>query len=255
MSEIKKDQTPVQQSFGYVDDNDESLRGKSGGKFGLNVGFVTKFEFNPNAGKDEEPADAVDIHVQVGEREYRTRIYDITDSVYGKGGQQIAKGEPGYIEAYNYEIKQRQAVVIHVAKSLGVTDEMLKKAFAVPPADFASWAKVICGLPAQDSYSKPVDIFLEYQWEIPDGESRTYLQMPKNMKGGRFLCRSIVPKGEWVATEVKGGLVYKDGASKEHPFTRSEDFMKSKKAVQQTEGEENNSNIQQGRTDGKKSTW
>lgn len=252
--EIKK---PQQEGFGYIDDNDESLRSKSGGKFGLNPGvFITKFEYNPNAGKNEELADAIDIHIQVGDREYRSRIYDITDTVYGKSNQQIAKGEEGFIEAYNSDMRQRRAVIIHTAKALGVTDEILKKALTSVPANFVEWAKIVTALPSEESYSRPVDVFLEYQWEIPAGENITYLQVPKNMKGGRFLCPSITTDGEWEAQDDgKGGLVYKDGANKEHPFTRSADFMTSNKAIQQGQTRDGDKNIQKGAVKGKKSTW
>ena len=81
--------------FGYINDKDESLRSKSGGKFGLNQGFITKLEYNPNAGKDGTPADAVDITALIGDREYRLRIYDVTGSLY-KGGTLIEPNEEGY---------------------------------------------------------------------------------------------------------------------------------------------------------------
>ena len=70
--------------FGAVNDTDESLKSKLGGKFGLNQGNITKIEVLTNAGKDGADANAVDIFVQIGEREYRRRIYETTGAIFGK---------------------------------------------------------------------------------------------------------------------------------------------------------------------------
>jgi len=247
----------TKKGFGYVDDNDESLRSKAGGSFGLNTGaFVTKFEYNANAGADDALADAVDITLQVGDREYKSRIYDAT-TVYGKDSQKLTEGDDGYVEKYNTEMKQRQAVIIHVAKALGITDDILKKAFSTSVSNFADWAKVVCALPSEEAYKRPVDIFLEYQWDISDGETRKYLQLPKNMKGGRFICQSLTPVGgEWTAQNVKSGLIYTDSKNTEHPFERSADYMESKKANQEGEGAtDNSSENMQASPGGKKSKW
>ena len=72
--------------YGYQ--NSEDLApGKQDGRFGLNTGaFVTKFEYNPNAGSDGAAGDAIDFTVQIGEREYRHRFFPIT-KVFGKDGE------------------------------------------------------------------------------------------------------------------------------------------------------------------------
>jgi len=222
-------------TFGYVDDNDESLKSKSGGKFGLNQGFITKLEYNPNAGADGAAADAVDITVQIGEKEFRNRVYDVT-RVY-KDGEQIEKDNPDYAALYGAEIKQKMAVVIHSIKATGVTEEQLKTALATPPADFKGWASIVCALVPADASTRPVDVFLEYQWNIKEGQDRTYLEIPKNMKGGRFLCPSVTPVGAFTAV-TDNGLKYVDNANNEHPFDRSQNYMESNKANLQTEGDE-----------------
>ena len=53
-------------AWGFQNDNDESLKSKEGGKFGLNTAFITKFEYNDLAGKDETAVDAIDITVMIG---------------------------------------------------------------------------------------------------------------------------------------------------------------------------------------------
>lgn len=228
-------------AWGFQNDNDESLKSKTGGKFGLNEGFITKFEYNANAGKDESPADAIDITAVVGEREYRLRVYDITGDLF-KGDNKISPDEPGYAELYNAEQKQRQAVIVHTVKAFGVTEEQIKTALQTGnPTNFATWAQIMCSLKGADFATKPVDIFLEYQWSIKDENDRTYLQLPSNMKGGRFLAPHVSPVGAWEAVTDTNGLRYVDSAKNEHPFNRSANYMDSNKANQQVEGEDNSS--------------
>ena len=50
-------------NYGYQDSK-EVGPGKQGGKFGLNTGVVTKFEYNPNAGKDGAEQDAIDLNMK-----------------------------------------------------------------------------------------------------------------------------------------------------------------------------------------------
>ena len=65
---------------GFVSDTDESLKGKSGGFFGLNAGvcFLTKFSYNQNVAKEgDEPREAIEIIVKVGDRQ-------LDESIAGK---------------------------------------------------------------------------------------------------------------------------------------------------------------------------
>jgi hypothetical protein len=224
--------------FGYIDDNDKSLQSKAGGKFGLNHGFVTVLEYNPNAGADGAAADAIDITVMVDQKEFRRRIYDITGPLYDKSNNQVEPDGEGYTELYNAELKQRMALVTHVVKALGVTDQQIQQALATPPANFAEWAKIMTALPGDDSKTKPVDVFLEWEWQIGEGNTQTFLQLPKNMKGGRFLCAKVEPQGGWKEVRDEKGLRYVDAASNEHPFARSTDYINGPKGNQQKEGEE-----------------
>ena len=231
MSEVKN-------GWGYQDDNDDKLKSKQGGKFGLNNATITKLEYNPNAGKDESAADAVDITVLVADKEYRSRIYDITGDLF-KGDNKIAEGEPGYNELYNAEKSQREAVIVHAVKALGATGDQIKAALQNGNVtNFASWATAMCNIKPANFATLSVDAFVEYQWAIGEGNERTFLQLPKNMKGGRFLAPSIAPVGAWEIISDEDGLRYVDQAKNEHPFNRSKNYMESHKAVQQIEGEE-----------------
>mgnify|MGYP003637610831 CR=1 FL=1 len=220
-----------------VNDTDESLRGKSGGQFGLNSGFITKLEYNGLAGKDGSEGDAVDITAQVGDKEFRRRIYDATGPLFGAKNAKIEPGEEGYADLYNTEMKQRMAVVTHAVKAVGVTADQIKAAVSAA-VDFKSWATIMTALPSADYKTKPVDIFVEYQWNISDGQDKTFLELPKNMKGGYFLCPVQKAVGTWSVVNDSEGMHYADDAGNKHPFDRSVNYMKGNKAIQQIEGQD-----------------
>lgn len=258
-------------NFGSVNDTDDSLKSKTGGVFGLNSGaFFTNIAFNPTAGKDGAAANAVDIEIKVGDRQYNRRLYEVTDKLYGSKGDLLEAPAPGqeaspeYAEAYKTEMTQRMAVVIHAIKAAGVTQEQIDKALATPVPTFAAWAEIVTALVPANYTTTPIDIFLQYQWDIKDGNDKTYLELPKNMKGGRFLSSHVAPKGgAWEAVIDEAGMRYVDGEKNEHPFVKSDTFMQSPKAYQQIEGEETgpvnptgNANFSENSAAAsKKSTW
>lgn len=223
--------------FGFVDDTDESLKSKSGGKFGINTEvFLTKFELNQHAGKDNADGDALDMTFQIGDREFRNRIYPTT-RVY-KDGQEITdKSSTEYKKAYNDDWSQKNAVIVHVLKSFKSGDD-IKKALSVPLSTFKDFVEVCQSLLPDNFKSKPLDVFLEWQWNISDGQERTFLQMPRNMKGGYFVVAQQSPVGSWNPIMDDKGLRYVDDQGNEHSFTRDKNFMESNKANQQIEGEE-----------------
>lgn len=257
--------------FGVVNDEDESLKGKSGGgKFGLNVGNLVKIEFLDDAGKDKSPGNAVDIWFKVGEREYRRRLYETTGELYGKKNTRVAPGEDGYAELYNADMTQKMAVINHAVKAVGVTGEQIAKVLATPATNFTEWCQKVLSLVPADFATKPVDGFLEYQWEIAEDQDRTYPELPKNMKGGAFLKPHVKPVGEWKEeltwttgtgddVENHEGLRYVDNGGNVHPFDRSKDFMESAKGTPQGVGAPtkagNALNNAVATDDAKKSTW
>lgn len=223
--------------FGYVNENDDSLKGKKGGfKFGLNTGFITKLEHNGNAGKDNSAGDAVDIEFTSNGASHKARFYDVT-RVY-KDNEQIEANHPDYTSIYHAEINQVLAVITHAIKATGVTEEQLKQALATPPSGFADWAKIVCGVVSSDFATRPVDAFFEYQWTIKGDNDKTFLQLPKNMKGGRFLCPAMVSVGKWTEVKDADGLHYVDEAQNKHQFTRTSNYMESNKAIQQFDNAE-----------------
>lgn len=253
MSEVKN-------IFG-VSDTDESLKGKSGGgRFGLNVGNVTKIEFLDNAGKDNGPANAVDIHVQIGDREYRRRLYETTGDLFGPKNTKVAPGEEGYEDLFYADMGQKIAVIKHALKAVGVTDEVIAKTSAsLDPTKIAEGMKALASLAPADLSKASVDVFLEYQWEIAEDQDRTYPELPKNMKGGKFLVPSVTPiGGKWNEVRDEKGLHYTDDAGNVHPFDRDANFMDGNKGTQQGVGASAAANNMSGSAAGeqpKKSTW
>lgn len=219
--------------FGAINDTDEGLQSKSGGTFGINQGaFITTLMVNPNGGKDEEPLDVIDVTVKVGDREYRNRFFEI-DKVFGKNGEITDKESDEYIKAYNALVTQTTAVLVHAAKAVGVTQAQIENEFKDKPAEsLIEWAGRLFKLLPKDFKTQPIDVFLEYEWSIKDGADRTYLTLPKNMKGGYFLVPAQKGKFKEVREE-EGELTYVNERGQKHPFTRSADFMSSNKAVAQ----------------------
>ena len=212
--------------YGYQDSGDLAP-GKQGGKFGLNTGaFVTKFEFNANAGKDGAAGDAIDLTVQVGEREYRHRFFPITKVFAKEGGEITDVSSEEYKEAFKKEVDQFNAVISDVVKCF-VSQEDLKTALATPIPTFKDYANIVTRLvqSTPNWQKKPVDVFLQYQWAPTGDNDKTYLELPKNVKHGAFIVASQGEgfKEEKTATSLK--YVKEDGT--EHPFKRGEWFLES----------------------------
>ena len=177
--------------YGYQDSGDLAP-GKQGGKFGLNTGaFVTKFEFNPNAGKDNAAAEAIDFTVQVGEREYRHRFFPITKVFAKEGGEITDVSSEAYKEAFKKELDQFNAVIGDIVACF-VSREDLKTALATPIPSFKDFANIVTRLvqATPNWQKKPVDVFLQYQWSPSGDNDKTYLELPKNVKHGSFIVAS-----------------------------------------------------------------
>ena len=217
--------------YGYQDSGDLAP-GKQGGKFGLNTGaFVTKFEFNANAGKDGAAGDAIDLTVQVGEREYRHRFFPITKVFAKEGGEITDVSSEEYKEAFKKEVDQFNAVISDVVKCF-VSQEDLKTALATPIPTFKDFANIVTRLvqSTPNWQKKPVDVFLQYQWAPTGDNDKTYLELPKNVKHGAFIVASQGEgfKEEKTSTSLK--YVREDGEV--HPFKRGEWFLESPFASQ-----------------------
>jgi hypothetical protein len=230
--------------YGFVSDSDESLKTKSGAKFGGNFGVATlaKFAYSPNVAKEgQEPREAIEVTVKVGDKEYKDWINPV-NRVVDKNNTEIAdKSSVEYINGFNALMSQQNATVTHYLKAVGVTEEALRAAFINPVVSFADYAARICSLLPIGFDKKPLDLFLEFQWNFgkkADGSinDKTYPTLPKNMKGGYF----IVPAqpGVWIEERAENqALCYKNSNGQKHPFERDANFMTGNKGTQQVLGQ------------------
>ena len=218
--------------YGYVDDT-VSQQGDFG-EFGLNQNaFVKSIAFNPNAGKDGTPSNAVEATITLsGGRDYLLRIFEVTGEI--RSGKTIIRPkEPGYEKAFQQEMQSRMAAITHLIKSMGVTEEEIKASInQVQPKDFPHWCAAVISAAKAWHYKNRIDVFLEYQWSIKDNSTQTFLQIPVNLRHGAFLCPAT--NKTWQKVVDSNGLHYIDTATGEiHPFTRNSWFMNSNKANQQ----------------------
>jgi len=232
------------QGYGFVSDSDESLKTKSGARFGGNFGVATlaKFAYNSNVAKEgQEPREAIEVIVKVGDKENKDWINPVTKVVDKNNVEITDKTSAEYINGFNALMSQQNAVVTHYLKAVGVTEEAMKAAFINPVVSFADYAQRVCALLPIGYDKKPLDLFLEYQWNIgkkQDGtlNDKTYPTLPKNMKGGYF----IVPAQPGVWVEERGedkSLCYKNSNGQKHPFERDANFMTGNKGTQQVLGQ------------------
>lgn len=217
--------------YGYKDSS-ELAPGKQGGKFGLNTGAkVTKFEYNPNAGAGGAAQDAIDLTVQVGEREYRHRFFPISKVYSKEGGEITDTNSQEYKDAMSKEVSQLNATLSDIVKSF-VDPEVLKTALAAPISSFRNYAETLQRLvqSAPNWQSTPVDVFLQYQWKPSGDNDRTYLELPKNVKHGLFITKSLGEGFKEVKTSTS--LTYENESGVKHPFKRGEWFIGSAYANQ-----------------------
>lgn len=222
-----------------VEADDKSLAGKSSGVFGLNKGNITKFAFNDKAGTGGTDGNAVDMTVTTNGREYYNRFF-LNLEVYGKDNNLLKPGEEGYDVAFFNHYSQIIAVIKHGLGSLGISKEAMNTVLTgMDNTKLVDGIQKLLSLVPNGFESKDVDVFLEYQWKISDGQDRTFLQLPKTMKGGEFLIPSVSSQGSWKEVRTGEGLSYVDDSGNKHPFTRTESFMESPKGTQQGAGAAN----------------
>lgn len=213
-------------NYGYQN-SEELAPGKQRGKFGLNTGVtITKFEYNPNGGKDGSAQDALDVTVLVQETEYRHRFFPVTKAWLKGGGENTNVNSSEYKASLAAEHAQLEATLADYVKCF-VEEEVLKQALSTPINSFANYARILQGLVqgVPNWNSKPLDVFLRYQWKPTGDNTRTFLTLPSNVKQGIFICPSL---GEgYKEDRTSSHLRYVNDAGDIHPFKRGEWYLKS----------------------------
>ena len=221
----------------YVSDSDESLKSKAGGskKFGLNQGYTfSKFEYNPNASKDGSPNPALDINLvdKDGSLIYYTIYGD--PGVLDESGVKISDtNSQEYQEGLKKNIATLQGVLSHFSRIVLPEEEYKKRFSEANITGPESLLQFVASVMAPAVINKtPVDVFLQYQWDIKKGQDRTYLELPKNLKDGYFITKGT--QDEWTEVRNEEGLKYINSKGEEHVFNRKKSYLEDKKAIQQT---------------------
>jgi hypothetical protein len=221
--------------YGYQDDEVSSGNGL---KFGLNAGCVrlVKFEWINDAGKDNAEMEALDIHFQVdgADRAISFRRFPMTKA-FGNGAEIVDPKHPAFKKA----IVDYNAILTHIMHCF-VDKEVLQQSLATPVGSFKEFCKVLMSLLPEDYSTKPLDIFVQYQWQMTGENKRTYLEIPKKMSYGKWLCPEVKPVGKWTEKRLVNpdngkpvAMWYVDDAGNTHPFKRNGWFVNSNFATQQ----------------------
>lgn len=205
--------------------------------FGLNAGVtkLIKFEWIPNGGKDGAEQEALEIVFNINGTEKSYRQFPVTKAFKKDGSEVTDPAAPEFREA----VQTVNSVITHILHCF-VDSEALKTAMNRPITSFKQFCQIAAGTLPKDFADKKLDIFLQYQWSLRDGQNRTYLEIPKSMKNGKWLCPAIEPVGEWKenrkadpADNDQNALYYTDESNNKHIFTRYGRYMKGNLANQQ----------------------
>lgn len=220
--------------YEYHDDN---VSQGSGVSFGLNQNLkMVKFEYNPNCGKDGAEMEGLDIVFNNGTRDINYRQFPIVKA-FDNQVEVTDPNHPKMKEAMN----NFNAIMTHIMMCY-ISRETYAAALSKPISSFKEFCKVLMQLLPQNYSEIELDIFFQYQYQIKGENTRTFLELPKKMSYGKFLCAHIEPNGSWKEikmenplTNTKNALYYKDDANSIHPFVRNGWFMNSNFAKAQVE--------------------
>ena len=229
--------------YGYESDEVKLSTLHFGGNFG-NC-FMTKFEYNDHAGKEGAEGEALDIVFNIGGTEKNMRMFPVTKA-FDKDNTEVTDPQhPAFIAAQ----KNFNAICVQILKCFKDEDSV-KAALTKRINSFKEFCGILmAGVPKNFS-EVPLDIFLQWQWSITGENDKTYLELPKKISYGRFVCKHEIPtSGEWTKVVTDSELYYIDATAKqveENPelkktaprhsnFSRNQWFVNSKFFTQQKE--------------------
>lgn len=201
--------------------------------FGLNEKVrMTKFEWINNAGKGGSEGEALDIQFTFDgdEKPVSYRQFPVNRVRDWKSGVDITDDkDPMMIKA-----RQEWSANITSLVKCFVDEEELKEKTQKPFESFKEYCKALVSALPKDFDTVDLDLFMQWQWKLKDDQDTTFLEIPKNGKGGVFVCRHRKPVGKWeAATSPNGSLIYRDGENTLHPFCRDSKWMDSNYANRQ----------------------
>lgn len=237
--------------YGYASDEVKI----SSFNFGLNAGVTTLKELKwiPNGGIDGAEKEALEIIFTINGTDKSYRQFPVTQG-FGKNSEVIT--DPNSVE-FKEAVQTLNSVITHILHCF-VSKEVLIKAMSVPIESFKQFCNIATSVLPKNFNEIKLDIFMQYQWSIRNGQNRTYLEIPKSMKNGKWLCVAMPPVGEWKEVRKKDpsdndqkALTYVDEAGNVHLFTRHGKYITGALANQQKTGDAEQqdaaaSNISQG---------
>ena len=229
-------------NYGYQDDSAAAVSPVS---FGLNakVAKLVKFEWTANGGKEGTEMEALDIVFNVNDKDFSYKQFPITKA-FGENREEITDPNHPKMKA---AFDNFNANMTHIMLCFVSREEYVKALSSKPITNFKDFCKVLMDLLPTNYNEINLDIFFQFQYNIKGDNTITFLELPKSVKHGKFICASIPPVGKWTefkidnpSSNVKNALYYKDDAGNIHPFTRTGWYMTSNFSTQQKENTPSN---------------
>lgn len=169
----------------------------------------------------DEQSQFIGITIDVDGYDISKRYY-APNKVFSKNGGELTDTESAEYKQRLLELKSELSSCVNHIMGAVVGIEQWHSIVSKGFASFEEYAKK-CEHTFKHAH-KPVvvDIFLQYSWVAKDGKK--FLELPKSVKYGAFICKATGIQYEAVRTEK--GLSYING-EKLHPFTRGKWFMES----------------------------
>jgi len=223
MADLEKD------LLGFTDDNDEALKSKSGGKFGLNQNVKVE---NFDVITSDDGTEFIELDLKIGDKVYSRRYYNLGDKLKYKGREYPA-GTEEYMIVAKRRAKDFTGTMTHIFKALGVPVENIKEAVKDGARNFVEYFKKLKTVLPENYKDIPVDVFLQWQYRIKEGQDTTFLELPYGMADGYWISRHVEPVGEWKEEITSEYIRYIDDAGNEHPLKKDKSFVNSPKAKRQ----------------------
>jgi hypothetical protein len=217
--------------------------------FGLNTGntFLTKFAWIPNGGKDGAEQEALEIIFNINGTEKSYRQFPVTKAFLKDNGGETTDPNSDEMKEASRLFNQKISSILECF----VPTDSIKAAMSNGFSSFKDYCNVCAGLLPTGFDKMPVDIFLQYQWKPTGENTKTYLEIPKDISKGKFVVAAVAAQPDaqgnnasWKEIRDENGIHYKDGAGNTHPIGRTKWFADSPFAnqIDETKGALQNSN-------------